>query len=96
MEKYEALDRRKFLAAAGVAMDVSVHVHRNSLAEVVLRSDAIDALLHLAMTTVPALYRIRGCGQQAVIQKRQGLLQVGREQLAQGLAEGLEAADPSP
>jgi hypothetical protein len=63
-------------------MDVSVHVHGDSLADVVLRSDAIDALLHLAMTTVPTLDRIRGRGQQAVIQKRQGLLQVGGKQLA--------------
>jgi hypothetical protein len=52
--------------------------------------------LHLAMTPVPTLDGIRGRGQQAVIQKRQGLLQIGREQLAQGLAEGLEAADTSP
>lgn len=70
-----------------VEIDVSVHVHRDSLAEVLLGSDAVDALLHLAMTTVPTFYRIRGRGQQAVIQKRQGLLQVGGEQLAYGLPE---------
>jgi hypothetical protein len=65
-----------------VEMEVSVHVYRDPLAEVLLGADAIDTLLHLAMTTVPTFYRIRGCGQQAVIQKRQGLLQVGAEQLA--------------
>ena len=71
-----------------MAMDVPVHVQGDSLTDVLLCSDAIDALLHLAMTTVPTLYRIRSCGQQAVIQKRQVFLQVGGEQLAQGLVEG--------
>ena len=77
-------------------MDVSVHVHGDSLADVVLRSDAIDALLHLAMATVPTLDRIRSRRQQAVIQKRQSLFQIGGEQLAKSLAEGSEAADTSP
>ena len=36
-------------------IDVSVHVHCDSLADVVLGSDAIDALLHLAMATVATL-----------------------------------------
>jgi hypothetical protein len=65
-----------------VTVDVSVHIQGDSLTDVVLRSDAIDALLHLAMTPVPTFDGIRGRRQQAVIQKRQGLLQIGREQLA--------------
>lgn len=59
-------------------MDVSVHVYRDSLAEVILSSDAIDTLFYLAMTTVLTLYRIRRRGQQTAIQKSQGLLHVGR------------------
>jgi len=72
---------------------VSVHVERDSVTNVFGRSNGVDAALGLAVAAVAAFDGI-ACGwQQMVVQKRQGLFQIGREQLGQGATDLMEAGD---
>jgi hypothetical protein len=60
---------------------------------VLLGAEPVNRLLHLAVATVATLYGVGGRWQQFIIEKRQGLLQVGRRKLAQNLANLLETAN---
>ena len=70
---------------------VPLHVQGDPLGEVGLGSHPVDRLLHLAMTTVASFHRVGGRGQQRIIEKGQGLLEVGREQVPERLAQGAKA-----
>ena len=72
---------------------LTLHVQGNSRRDVWFRANAIHRLLHLAMTAVAAFHGIGSRRQKFVVQKRQRLLQVGREQLLQCLADLLEATN---
>lgn len=74
----------------------ALHVQRNPRGDVGLGANTVHRLLHLAMTAVAAFDGIGSRRQQVVIEERQRLLQVGGEQLLQGLTELSEAANPPP
>ena len=61
--------------------------------DVLLGADAIDRLLHLAVTTVAPFHGVGGGRKQFVVEKRQRLVQVGRAKLVQDLADLLETAN---
>ena len=71
-------------------LSLALHVQRNAALDLFLASDAIDRLLHLAVTPVATLDGVGGGRQQLLIQESQRLLQGRGEDLMQGLAEGLE------
>jgi len=77
-------------------LGVAEHVGGDPLADVRSGPDAVNGLLHLAVTPVAALDRVGGGRQERIIQERQGLFEVGREQLAERLAEALEASHTPP
>ena len=58
---------------APFALGFAPHVQRQACPELCLCAYPVDLLLHLAIASVAPLHRIRGRGQQLVIQKRQGL-----------------------
>ena len=61
---------------AGHGLRFPAQVHRQAARQIGQGPHPINALLHLTVTAVAPLHRIRGRGQQLVVQKRQGLLQV--------------------
>ena len=75
---------------------LTLHVQGNSRGDIRLCANAVYCLLHLTMTTVATLHSIGSRRQKFVIQKRQRLLNVGREQLLQRFADRLEAANSTP
>jgi hypothetical protein len=78
---------------ATLSLFLSLHIHRHSLAYMALGSHPIDTLLHLSMTAIPALHRVRGGWQLRIIQKRQCLFNVGCEQFLERLAQRFEASN---
>ena len=75
---------------------LALHIHCNSRGDVRLGTNAVHRLLHLAVTAVAAFHGV-GCRRKKfVVEKRQRLFQVGREQLLQGLADPFEASHASP
>ena len=72
------------------------HIQGNARGDVWFGADAIDGLLHLAMTAVSSFHGVRSGRKEVVIQEGQGLLQVGREELLQGFANPLETSYPTP
>jgi hypothetical protein len=61
-----------------------------------LRPHPVDTLLHLAIAPVAPLHRIRGGGQQLVIEKCEGLFQRGGKEFLQGLTQLWEPREPPP
>ena len=61
------------LLAFGVGF--TPHIQRQARTDLPLRSYPVDTLLHLAIAPVAPLHRIRGGGQQLVIEKCEGLCQ---------------------
>src|SRR4051794_40072590 len=66
---------------------VPLQIEGNPAAERSLLANPVDRLLHLPMPTVPSLHDVGGRRQQLVVQERQRLLQVGRLELVQALAQ---------
>ena len=52
-----------------------------------LGADSVNRLLHFAVTTIATFNSVGGRRQQRVIEEDQGFFQIGREQLAEGLAD---------
>ncbi len=74
---------------------LTLHVQGDPPIDVSLSPNAVDGLLHFSVAAVAAFHGI-GCGwQQFVVEQRQRLLQVGREQFLQRLANLLEATNPA-
>src|SRR6516162_6354840 len=61
------------LPAFGVGF--TPHIQRQARTELFVRPHPVDTLLHLAIASVAPLHRMRGGGQQLVIEKREGLFQ---------------------
>ena len=78
------------------ALGFAPHIERNAGRDLLLGAHTIDTLLHLAIAPIAPFHRIRGRGEQFVIEKRQGFFQIGREHLFEGLANPLEARHPLP
>ena len=74
-------------------MGVSLHVQGDTLLDVMMGADAVDGLLHLTVAAVASFDGVGSGRQQLVVEEGQGLLQVGREELGEGTADLLEAAD---
>ena len=55
--------------------------------DVLLRADAVNRLLHFAMATIATFHRVGSCWQERVVEEDQSLFQIGREQLAESLAD---------
>ena len=72
-------------------LGVALHVQGDSALDVLLGADSIDGLLHLPMTAVAALHGVGGGRQERIVQERQRSLEVGGEELREGLADRLEA-----
>lgn len=72
------------------SLQLSLHVQGDAAADRRLGADSIHGLLPLAVTAVATLDGI-GCGrQQRIVQERQGLLDVGREEFVECLTQGWE------
>jgi len=67
----------------GRRSQVALPVQSDAAADGLAGADAIDGLVHLAVSPVAALDRVGGGRQQRIVQERQGLFEMGREQLAE-------------
>src|SRR5215470_18961390 len=81
------------LTAVGVRF--TPHIPCQTRTDLRLRPHAVDTLLHLAIAPVAPLHRIRGGGQQLVIEKRQGFFPGGRKELLECLAHLGEPQEPT-
>src|SRR5215471_9307512 len=72
------------LTAFGVGF--TPHIQGQAGTDLCLRPHSVDTLLHLAIAPVAPLHRIRGRGQQRIVQKRQGLFQGRGKELFEGFA----------
>ena len=86
----EGQQRRDVARQVPVAQEVESHSADQGL----LGPDAVDGLLHLAVSAIPTLHRVGSRGAQGIVQEGEGLLEVGAGELLQGLADLFEAADP--
>lgn len=75
-------------------MGISDHVEGEAFIDVVLGTNSIDCFLHLAVSAVASLHSVGSGGEQGVVEKGQGLFQVGRLEFAQDDADGFEPANP--
>jgi hypothetical protein len=64
----------------------SDHVQGNTALSTDLAADPVHTLLHLAMTPIASLHRLRGRWQQLVVEKRQGLFKMRREDLLEDVS----------
>ena len=72
------------------------HIQCKAGTDLCLRTHPVDLLLHLAIAPVAPLHRIRGGGQQLIVEKRQGFFQRGGKELLQRVTEGGEPLDAPP
>ena len=79
------------LTACGLGF--TPHIQGQPCTDLHLRAYPVDLLLHLAIAPVAPLHRIRGRGQQLVVEKRQGFFQRGGKELFQRVTEGGEPLD---
>ena len=82
------------LPAFGVGF--TPHIQCKTHPDLLLCPHPVDTLLHLAIAPVAPLHRIRGGGQQLVIEKREGLVQRGGKEFLQYLAQLGEPLEPTP
>src|SRR4029450_14132609 len=82
------------LPAFGVGF--TPHIQRQARTNLPLRPYPVDTLLHLAIAPVTPLYRIRGGGQQLVIEKRESFVQRGGKEFLQCLTHLGEPLEPPP
>ena len=71
-------------------------IQRQTRADLRLRPHPVDTLLHLAIAPVAPLHRIRGGGQQLVIEKREGFVQRGGKEFLQCLPQLGEPLELTP
>src|SRR6266581_98923 len=72
------------------------HIQRKARTDLCLRPHPVDTLLHLAIASVAPLHRIRGGGQQLVVEKREGLFQRGGKEFLECLTQLWEPLKPTP
>src|SRR5437870_6471317 len=72
------------------------HIQRKARTDLRLRPHPVDTLLHLAIASVAPLHRIRGGGQQLVIEKREGFVQRGGKEFLECLTQLWEPREPPP
>ena len=72
------------------------HIQGQAGMDLRLRPHPVDTLLPLAIAPVAPLHRIRGGGQQLVVEKRQGLFQGRGQELFEGFAHLWEPQEPPP
>jgi hypothetical protein len=82
------------LTAFGVGF--TPHIQRQACTDLPLRPYPVDLFLHLAIAPVAPLHRIRGSGQQLIVQKRQGLFPGRGKELFEGFAHLGEPQEPTP
>ena len=82
--------------ATGTGSCLAEQVKRQAFINMRMRPNAVDTFLHLAMAAVAALDGIGGGRQQPVIEKGQRLVDIGRKERLQGLADLGKALDPLP
>ena len=71
------------------------HIQCKTRMDLRLRPHPVDTLLHLAITPVAPLHRVRGGGQQLVIEKREGFVQRGDKEFLERLAYLGEPSEPT-
>ena len=69
------------LPAFGVGF--TPHIQRKARTDLLVRPHPVDTFLHLAIAPVAPLHRVRGGGQQLVIEKCEGLFQGGGKEFLQ-------------
>ena len=74
---------------------LTLHVQGDPSIDVSLRADAIDGLLHFAVTAVAALHGVGRRGQQGIIKEGQRLFNVGREEFPERCSDGNEGTSDS-
>ena len=72
------------------------HIQRQARTNLCVRPHPVDTLLPLARAPIAPLHRIRGGGQQRVIEKREGFVQRGGKEFLQGLPHLGESLEPTP
>ena len=72
------------------------HIQGQAGTDLRLRPHPVDTLLPLAIASVAPLHRIRGGGQQLVIEKREGFVQRGGKEFLQCLTHLGEPQEPTP
>ena len=80
--------------SAGSGLSLAEQVQRQPSLDRPLRSDPVHRLLHLPVTTVPALHRVRRRTQELLVQEHQRFLQPRQEQLLQHLPQFDKAPQP--
>jgi hypothetical protein len=71
-------------------------IQRQARTDLRLPPHPVDTLLPLAIAPVAPLHRMRGGGQQFVIEKREGFVQRGGKEFLQGLTHLGEPQEPTP
>src|SRR5215470_15115874 len=71
-------------------------IQRKTGTDLLARPHAIDTLLPLAIAPIAPLHRVRGGGQQLVIEKHEGFVQRGGKEFLQGLTHLWEPQEPPP
>ena len=78
------------------ALGFTPHVQRQARLDLFVRAHPVDVLLPLAIASVAPLHRMRGGGQQLVIEKREGFVQRGGKEFLQCLPHLGEPLEPPP
>lgn len=81
--------------AACRSLQVALHVQGNATTDRLMGTDPIHSFLHLAVATVSAFDGVGRSRQERIIQERQGLFQVGREEFLECLTQVLESSHAS-
>jgi hypothetical protein len=82
------------LTACGLGF--TPHIQRQARTDLRLRPHPVDTLLPLAIASVAPLHRMRGGGQQLVIEKREGFVQRRGKEFLQCLTHLGEPLEPTP
>ena len=78
------------------ALGFSPHIECNACLDLLLGAYTVDTLLHLPVAPIATLHRIRGRGEQCVIEKRQSFLEGRRKEFLQRLTQMLEPVQATP
>ena len=84
----------RLLTAFGLGF--APHTQCKARTELRLRTYPVDVVLHLAIAPVAAFHRIRGRGQQCIVEKRQGFFSRGGTELLARVTEGGEPLHVPP
>src|SRR5438093_8695902 len=72
------------------------HIQCQACTDLSLRAYPVDVFLHLAIAPVAPLHRMRGGGQQLVIEKRESFVQRGGKEFLECLTQLGEPLEPTP